>query len=236
MYIDNQLFMKKYFITYILFSTLWQTLNAQADTVHLILKPLFGNADLVLEKTYGADSLQITTLRFYLSNFRLLKGQNVVWAEPKSYHLVDAEMPNSTHFSFILPKNLDFDALKCDLGIDSLTNTEGVKDGDLDPTKGMYWAWQSGYINLKLEGTSRLCPTRKNKFQFHIGGFLGNEYALQTLNFPLNKAATHSFYLKFDVQQFLSMIDLKTQHAFMGPSEEAVGMAKKMATVFKGVD
>ena len=227
--------MKRYFITYILFSTLWQTLNAQADTVHLTLKPMFGNADLVLEKTYGADSLQITTLRFYLSNFRLLKGTNVVWAEPKSYHLVDVEMLNSTHFPLILPKNIDFDALKCDLGIDSLTNTEGAKDGDLDPTKGMYWAWQSGYINLKLEGISRLCPTRKNKFQFHIGGFLGNDYALQTLDFPLNKAATHPFYLKFDVQQFLSTIDLKTQHTFMGPSEEAVGMAKKIATVFKSI-
>ena len=227
--------MKKYFITYILFSTFWQTLNAQADTVYLVLKPLFGNADLVLEKTYDADSLQITTLRFYLSNFRLLKGQNVVWAEPKSYHLVDVESPNSTQFSLILPKNLNFDVLKCDLGIDSLTNTEGAKDGDLDPTKGMYWAWQSGYINLKLEGTSRLCPTRKNKFQFHIGGFLGTEYALQTLDFPLNKASTHPFYLKFDVQDFLSTIDLKTQHTFMGPSEEAVGMAKKIATIFKNL-
>ena len=209
LHIDNQLFMKKYWIISLLFSTLWQTLNAQADTVHLVLKPLFGNADLVLEKTYGADSLQITTLRFYLSNFRLLKGENVVWAEPKSYHLVDVESPNSTHFSLILPKNLDFDALKCDLGIDSLTNTEGAKDGDLDPTKGMYWAWQSGYINLKLEGISRLCPTRKNKFQFHIGGFLGDDYALQTLDFPLNKAATHPFYLRFDVQQFLSKLTSK---------------------------
>ncbi len=228
--------MKKHFIIYILLSTLWQTLKAQADTVHLAVKPLFGNADLVLEKTYGADSLQITTLRFYLSNFRLLKGQKIVWAEPKSYHLVDAEMPNSTRFSFILPENIDFDVLKCDLGIDSLTNTEGVKDGDLDPIKGMYWAWQSGYINLKLEGISRLCPTRKNKFQFHIGGFLGNEYALQTLDFPLNKAATHPFYLKFDVQQFLSTIDLKTQHTFTGPSAEAVGIARKMATFFKGVN
>ena len=228
--------MKKYFIIYTLLSTLWQTLNAQADTVHLVLKPLFDNADLVLEKTYGADSLQITTLRFYLSNFRLLKGQNIVWTEPKSYCLIDVESPNSMQFFLILPKNIDFDALKCDLGIDSLTNTEGVKDGDLDPTKGMYWAWQSGYINLKLEGISRLCPTRKNKFQFHIGGFLGTEYALQTLDFSLNKTTTHSFYLKFDVQQFLSIIDLKTQHTFMSPSEEAVGMARKIAAVFKSGD
>ena len=227
--------MKNKIIIYALLSALWQTLNAQADTVHLSVKPMFANADLTLEKNYGADSLQITMLRFYLSNFRLLKGQKVVWAEPKSYHLIDAEMPNSKQFSLVLPKNIDFDALKCDLGVDSLTNTEGVKDGDLDPTKGMYWAWQSGYINLKLEGTSRLCSTRKNKFQFHIGGFLGTDYALQTLNFPLNKAATHSFYLKFDVQQFLSMIDLKTQHTFMGPSEEAVEIARKVATFFKNV-
>lgn len=225
--------MKKYFITYTLCLIFWQSLNAQADTVQLHLKPLFGNADLELGKTYGTDSLHITTLRFYLSNIRLCKGQNVVWAEPKSYHLIDAEVPNSTHFPLIVPKNLDFDALKCDLGIDSLTNTEGAKDGDLDPMKGMYWAWQSGYINFKLEGDSRLCPTRKNKFQFHIGGFLGTEYALQTLDFQVVKTKSNDFNVQFDVQQLLSTIDLKTQHTFMGPSEEAVQMARKIAAIFK---
>ena len=28
------------------------------------------------------------------------------------------------------------------------------QSGDLDPLKGMYWTWQSGYINFKIEGSS----------------------------------------------------------------------------------
>ena len=55
------------------------------------------------------------------------------------------------------------------IGIDSLTNVSGDLDGDLDPALGMYWAWNSGYINMKLEGKSSSCKSVKKEFQFHIG-------------------------------------------------------------------
>ena len=65
-----------------------------------------------------------------------------------------------------IPSNIPFSKLKFQLGIDSLTNVSGAMGGDLDPTKGMYWTWQSGYINMKIEGKSNSCKTRKNQFQF----------------------------------------------------------------------
>jgi hypothetical protein len=62
--------------------------------------------------------------------------------------------------------------------------------GDLDPIKGMYWAWQSGYINMKIEGKSSSCRTRKNEFQFHIGGYLSPYYAMRKVALTYDKKAT----------------------------------------------
>jgi len=48
--------------------------------------------------------------------------------------------------------------------VDSLANVSGAMSNDLDATKGMYWSWQSGFINLKIEGKSASCKTRKINF------------------------------------------------------------------------
>ena len=80
------------------------------------------------------------------------------------------------------------DKIKFNLGIDSLTNVSGVMGGDLDPTKGMYWTWQSGYINFKMEGSSAVCPTRNHEFQFHIGGYQDPFYAMQTLELEVKNS------------------------------------------------
>jgi len=58
------------------------------------------------------------------------------------------------------------------IGTDSITNVSGALDGDLDPIKGMYWAWNSGCINFKLEGT-RVISGKKTPFEYHIGGYNG---------------------------------------------------------------
>jgi hypothetical protein len=55
----------------------------------------------------------------------------------------------------------------------------------------MFWDWNSGYIFLKLEGTSPAIPTPAQTFTYHIGGF-----AAPTLN---NKEVT----LEFDGDQLV---------------------------------
>ena len=51
------------------------------------------------------------------------------------------------------------------------SNVAGAIGGTLDPINGMYWAWNSGYVNFKIEGTSTLSNARKNAFKFHLGGY-----------------------------------------------------------------
>ena len=123
------------------------------------------NADSTLIK--NGDSIQLKSLKFYISNIELVNGDKVVWQQKNSFHLIDASKNESLQIPLKHQSNLNFTKIKFNLGIDSMVNVSGALGGDLDPTKGMYWTWQSGYINFKLEGKSKKCKTRNNEFHFH---------------------------------------------------------------------
>lgn len=116
------------------------------------------------------------------------------------------------------------------MGIDSLTNVSGALGGDLDPTKGMYWTWQSGYINFKLEGKSQYCNTRNNEFQFHLGGYLQPFYCLQSLKMKVNNSQEINIVL--DVKKIIDAIDLKSLNHVMSPGKDAMTLSIIAANSF----
>jgi len=71
--------------------------------------------------------------------------------------------------------------------VDSIKNVSGVQEGALDPMKGMFWTWKSGYIFAKLEGQSDSSHLPSHYFTYHIGGINQNENALRVvqLNIPV---------------------------------------------------
>ncbi len=177
--------------------------------------------------TANNDSLSIETFRFYISNITLLKNGKVVYHSKSNCYLIDIEKRLELE---IKQKNLVFDAIKFNVGVDSTTNVSGAMGGDLDPMNGMYWAWQSGYINFKLEGTSKVCKTRNNIFQFHIGGYQSPNATLQTINLPAKNNSIIEINVALD--QFLNGIDLKNANEIMSPGENAVKLAKLYQTIF----
>jgi hypothetical protein len=72
------------------------------------------------------------------------------------------------------------------IGVDSIRNVSGAQTGALDPGKGMFWTWNSGYIMAKLEGNSPVTGQPNDKFEYHIGGFSGPDNVVKevTLSFP----------------------------------------------------
>ena len=62
----------------------------------------------------------------------------------------------------------------------------------------MYWTWQSGYINFKIEGNSPLCSSSKSKFAFHIGGFQHPFNAIQHIVLDKNSASDITVEIKLD--------------------------------------
>lgn len=193
---------------------------------------LVGNNKMELEKPYAIgeiEGIKWETVRFYISNIEYWKAGNKIGEPNKKHHLLDAENPSSLLIT--TEKEIEFDQIKFDIGIDSITNVSGAMGGDLDPTKGMYWAWQTGYINIKLEGTAPNCPARKNRFQFHLGGYLPPYYALQSVQLKfLTPRKTANIGLKLD--EILNQIDLTQHYEIMRPCEAAVRLSEIIAKQF----
>ena len=194
---------------------------------YIKFNPSFGNSKLVLDSAYkltATDSIKITALRFYISNIELMDNGKTVWKDAAVFRLMDID--NEKSLMVTIPSTISFSKLKYNIGIDSTTNVSGALGGDLDPTKGMYWTWQSGYINFKLEGTSNLCKTRHNEFQYHLGGYQAPFNNLQTVF--VNDISNKQIEILLDIQKLMNQLNLTQQHHIMSPGQEAMDFSGKI--------
>lgn len=228
--------MKFKFILFLL-SFLLGSVNVIAQTEKeytFVFHPVFGNSKLVLGdslyKLNNGDTISIDALRFYISGIQLMENNRIVWSEKNSFHLIDAAVDKSLSVSFKAPAEIQFHEIKFNLGIDSLTNVSGAMGADLDPTKGMYWTWQSGYINFKLEGRSKKCKTRNNEFQFHLGGYQFPFNDLKTI--VLEVQGNEKTDITIDIGKMLNEIDLARENQIMSPGKDAVLLSEKAKKIF----
>lgn len=209
--------------------------SQKGQPAHISFVPVYNSQRIVPDETWyplpGGDSVQFEVFRWYISDMTFQYKGAIVYREANSYHLCDIADANTLNYSIALPERLKYDAISFNLGIDSLTNAAGAGSGVLDATNGMYWAWQSGYINLKLEGRSNLCPTRKNRFQLHLGGYMLQDNALQRITLPAMPG--NDIVINIPLDKLLQTIDLRKQHSIMIPCPEAVSLSKTMAGLFQ---
>jgi hypothetical protein len=215
-----------------LFVTLGHAQGAKEISIRFI--PEFHQKPVTFGETYyrlsDKDSINFETLKCYISVIVFYKDNKPVFKENNSYHLLNAE-EGKMMMSIKAPVGLIYDAISFNLGVDSVTNTSGILTGDLDPLKGMYWTWQSGYINFKLEGRSNLCPARNNSFNFHLGGYLSHDNAIQTVRLKVKNTSTIPIILPLD--KFIALIDLSKQNSVMIPGKEAVRLSQLIAGLFE---
>ncbi|MBL0341109.1 MAG: hypothetical protein IPP71_09390 [Bacteroidetes bacterium] len=215
---------------------LFQThsLRAQVDKIQKISFVLkYGNLPLKLDTHYAlgnGDSIEINTLKFYISELQFFKNDTIVFKEPNSYHLVDAAEENSKQIQFSIPSVTAFHTIRFNLGIDSITNFSGALGGELDPTKGMYWTWQNGYINFKMEGKCNSIANPNKEFQFHLGGYQYPYNSLQTV--VLNVSGSEQLFIVMDIEKLISGIDLSYQNQIMSPGKEAMILSEKIYKIF----
>ena len=183
---------------------------------------LWKNEQLFLDRPYstGSDTITVSKLKYYVSNFQLFKGQKLVWSEPNSYHLIDGSNKSGPEIKLNISDTMKYDHLVFIFGVDSLTQSGGVKGGDLDPTRGMYWSWQSGYIHLKLEGTCTTCHAADKEFQFHIGGYTYPFNTIRRLSWPVSPGKNIEFSI--DIEELLTKKLLPSAFHIMSPSVKAV--------------
>ena len=102
-----------------------------------------------------------------------------------------AAIANTLSFSVSTGQNA-LNGLSFQIGIDSIDNVSGAQSGDLDPAKGMFWTWNSGYIMAKLEGSSSYSTVPDGNFTYHIGGFSGENKTMRSVSLftPQNQQIT----------------------------------------------
>lgn len=186
-------------------------------------KVQFGN-QLIL----NTDTLQIDKLELLLSNFYFLQDGKIVDSLQKKFHRISSTDSSSFQLVSQRSNSNPFNSIRFTFGIDSLTHSLGVLGGDLDPMYGQYWTWQSGYIFLKLEGTSPSCPARKNKFQFHIGGYQVPFVAFQTIEIPFKNTRN----IEFELDKIIDSKGIHENYQIMSPSEKSVEISHRMQNAF----
>jgi len=182
-------------------------------------RPEYKGEQLKLDVTYHDSSetwIRFTTLRFYISNIRYsditgksVKGPNCI--------LVDLEEQSSLTLP-ALPEGISM--VEFTLGTDSLTNVSGILEGPLDPINGMYWAWNSGYINFKLEGNSSEVNTPKKEFEYHIGGYMPPYPTARECRFEIDPSQDH-VSMVVDIEKWLKATNLKENPNVMIPGQVA---------------
>ncbi|MCC7029234.1 MAG: hypothetical protein IT257_02940 [Chitinophagaceae bacterium] len=194
--------------------------------------PVADHESLILNKLYAdsSDTFQISTLKFYISHVTLKQKGIPVFQDDQRHHLLDVADTSTCRWMLNVPQNLAFDTISFEVGIDSITNAAGALGGDLDPTKGMYWTWQNGYINFKIEGRSSKSTARNGMFEFHIGGYNAPYSTLQQIYFPVNRQTEVLIYL--NVAALLSKIDLTTLHHIMMPGPDAHRLSTIIGNLF----
>lgn len=203
-------------------------LNAQDKARTLRFVPWSGDHALRLnrdEKLPDGTAVRITTFRFYAG---IPAGSGGGAADPLryAYHLVDAE--DTSSWAVSMPRSASPFFL---LGVDSLTNISGAFGGDLDPIKGMYWAWNSGYINLKLEGTSPASPYPSHGFELHLGGYLPPNATAQRVMLP--EMGAEDVVVRVDILPLLEAADVRTRCNVMSPGDAALRLSRVAATMFR---
>lgn len=185
------------------------TATDENGSIMLHFDNVAGTSDLALNTgvytNATGQNFTVTTFNYYISNIKLKRadGSEYVVPQDKSYFLVKESDAASQEIELNDIPSGDYKGVTFTVGVDSLRSTANIsqRTGVLDPGaggSGMYWDWNSGYIFMKLEGTSPASGMAGNAFMYHIGGFGGmtsatiNNIKTVTLNFPSDAATVRS--------------------------------------------
>ncbi|WP_207428742.1 MbnP family protein [Pedobacter sp. SYSU D00535] len=160
-------------------------LKSETGALQIEFENRVGNQALVLNsQTYenaNGDDFKVSMFKYYVSNLTFIKDDGTEVLVPESYFLIDAADPATRTPRVDSVPVGDYKAIKLTIGVDSLRNFAGAQDGALDPAKGMFWTWNSGYIFVKFEGSSSKSTAAANKLTFHIGGAKAPHNTIRTV-------------------------------------------------------
>ncbi len=163
--------------------------------------------DSSIYKNEVGQSFSVTNFKYYVGNFRLKRKDGTEYIS-SDYYLIKEDDEQSKQI--VLNNIPEGEYVSCNfiIGVDSAHNCSGAQTGALDPANGMFWAWNTGYIFMKLEGKSPASKLAGHTFEFHIGGYKFPNNCIRHVNLETNKLiiASHktvSMEIKADVLEIM---------------------------------
>jgi hypothetical protein len=220
--------------------------EAQTNTgkVTIQFENVANNRPIALRDSFYTNSFneiyQVTKLKYYISDIQLVGSGNV--ASVPTIFLVDEEINDSLRFA--IPAG-SYHKLIFTLGLDSALNNSGAQDGLLDPLKGMFWTWNSGYVYFKLEGFSSSSTADLQRIEHHIGGYTGVNKAARQIELPLPASfivgpkGNLTITVRMDLDRYWkgrSDITIASNALIMAPGPLAVKSADNFEGLFSIID
>lgn len=164
--------------------------NAPGHTVQLAFQGMVAGDSLLFGSNYSnafGEMFSVEAFRFYLHKIQFYHSanNNISPSTKDEYFLIDIHDPSANSAELTIEAGA-YDRVRFIIGVDSILNVSGAQEGVLDPGKGMFWTWNSGYIMAKLEGQSPSSNAINNKFEYHIGGFSGPYNVIKQVDLSLH--------------------------------------------------
>ena len=167
------------------------SINTKANKGKLIIdfNNYVGNEILKLDsavyKNEAGQSFSVTNFKYYVGNFHLRKADGTEYISSDYYLIKEDEQQTKQIMLNDIPEG-NYVSCTFTLGVDSAHNCSGAQSGALDPANGMFWAWNTGYIFMKLEGKSPSSNLSGHTFEFHIGGYKYPNNCIREINLKTN--------------------------------------------------
>lgn len=150
------------------------------------------------------NKYSVSLLKYYVTNIVLVSENNEEFFA-KNYNLVDMDRPEQNTFTLLDVPCAKYTKMKFIQGVDSIRNKSGLQDGFLDPSFGMLWTWNTGYIFFKHEGNYIDSLNQTKPLRFHLGtsparGFV--EFPLPSVE--INSSSTKKLSINFDLNKAYS--------------------------------
>jgi len=173
---------------YFLMILLALSVDLRAQKIFIHFQNKTGNkilhADSVYQNAFG-ETFTIRNFKYYISNI-ILNDADKTQSFPDKYFLIDNADTSSLRIELNTSlKNIS--SIQFLLGVDSIKNVSGVQTGVLDPAKGMFWTWNTGYVMAKLEGNSPVAKMPQHAFSYHVGGYKQHEKAERMITLQLDQ-------------------------------------------------
>jgi hypothetical protein len=192
---------------------LWSLISGVAEGQSAVVvyhQVKLGEVQVLLGEWQKSDSnvsIRIDKLRWYVSLPPAGKKGSKAW-------LLDLADSASLDQQMSRPVNKKISLL---FGIDSAIQVGGVGTGALDPLRGMYWTWQTGYVQWKMEGAIRVDGV-ESPLELHLGGFDGATKSQSMLSDYLIYPTTNSVIAQWDISPFLAEVVRRKKFGVMSPS------------------